>query len=259
MSEGRWSKIVTDIFDDDKILLIESMPEADSIIVVWFKLLCLAGKQNNRGVFLFNDRIAYTDEMFSTIFRRPLNTVRMALKIFEEYGMIEIINGAVTIPQWEKHQQLDSLEMAKEATRRRVAEHRKRQKMLAEGRCNVTSNVTDDVTVTPCNADRIDIDKNNITIERYIVKNLIGVNPANMEEVEMFIEEMPEELIRYAVDESCASGVPNWRYTRAILRSLQSRGIKTVEQAKASKTQSDKQKELRVVDDANPALKAKFF
>ena len=41
-SEIKWIKIVTDIFDDEKILLIESLPEADTIIVVWFKLLTLA-------------------------------------------------------------------------------------------------------------------------------------------------------------------------------------------------------------------------
>lgn len=58
MSEVKWIKIVNDIFDDEKILLIESMPEADSLIVIWFKLLCFAGKQNNNGVFLMNDRIA---------------------------------------------------------------------------------------------------------------------------------------------------------------------------------------------------------
>ena len=98
MAEVKWIKIVTDIFDDEKILLIESMPDADSIIVIWFKLLCLAGRQNNSGVFLMNGRIPYTDEMFATIFRRKLNTVRMALRTFEQYGMIEIINDAVTIP-----------------------------------------------------------------------------------------------------------------------------------------------------------------
>ena len=86
MAEVKWIKIVTDIFDDEKILLIESMPDADSIIVIWFKLLCLAGKNNNSGVFTLNDKIPYTDEMFATIFRRPLNTVRMALKVFEQYG-----------------------------------------------------------------------------------------------------------------------------------------------------------------------------
>ena len=80
MAEVKWIKIVTDIFDDEKILLIESMPEHDAIIVIWFKLLCMAGKTNNSGVFTLNDKIAYTDEMLATIFRRPKTTVQLALK-----------------------------------------------------------------------------------------------------------------------------------------------------------------------------------
>ena len=36
MSEVKWIKIVTDLFEDEKILLIETMPKADSIIVIWF-------------------------------------------------------------------------------------------------------------------------------------------------------------------------------------------------------------------------------
>lgn len=145
MADVKWIKICTDIFDDEKIILVESMPEADSIIVIWFKLLCMAGKQNNSGVFMFNDKIPYTDEMLSTIFRRPLNTVRLALKTFEQYGMVEIVNNTVTIPNWEKHQSLDKLEQAKEKNRLRVAAHREKQKMLSH--CNDYSNVT----VTKCN------------------------------------------------------------------------------------------------------------
>ena len=62
MGDVKWINIVTDIFDDEKILLIESLPEADSIIVIWFKLLCLAGKQNNSGVFVMSNGLAYTDK-----------------------------------------------------------------------------------------------------------------------------------------------------------------------------------------------------
>lgn len=138
MAAVKWIKIVTDIFDDEKMLLIESMPEADGIIVIWFKLLCMAGKQNNSGVLMLNDRIAYTDEMLATIFRRPVNTVRLALRTFEQYGMIEIVDSVITIPNWEKHQSLDKLERDKELNRKRVAAHRERQKQLAAGQspCN---------------------------------------------------------------------------------------------------------------------------
>ena len=72
MASVKWIKITTDIFSDEKILLIESMPEADTIIVIWFKLLVLAGSTNNYGMLTINDTIPYTDEMLATIFRRPL-------------------------------------------------------------------------------------------------------------------------------------------------------------------------------------------
>lgn len=147
MAEIKWIKIATNIFDDEKLLLIETMPEADAIIVIWFKLLCMAGKQNNNGVFMLNDRIAYTEEMLATIFRKSLNVVRLALVTFEQYGMIEVIDNVITIPNWEKHQNINKLETLKEQTRLRVAKHRERQKQLIENnneKCNVT--------VTLCNA-----------------------------------------------------------------------------------------------------------
>lgn len=136
MAEVKWIKIVTDIFDDEKILLIESMPEADAIIVIWFKLLCLAGKNNNSGVFLLNERIPYTDEMLSTIFRRPLNTVRLALKTFETYGMVEIVDGTITIPNWGKHQTLDQIEERRDYMRTYMAQRREKQRLLASGKVN---------------------------------------------------------------------------------------------------------------------------
>lgn len=152
MAEVKWIKITTDIFDDEKIALIDGMPERDGIIVIWFKLLCMAGKLNNGGVFMLNDKIAYTDEMLATIFRRPLNTVRLALKTFEQYGMIDIINNAYIIPNWEKHQSLGKMEQAREQTRQRVARHRAKQKQLAE------SNAPCNTDVTPTEEDK-DIDR----------------------------------------------------------------------------------------------------
>ena len=131
MAEVKWIKIVTDVFDDEKILMIESMPEADGIIVIWFKLLCLAGKQNNSGVFQMG-RMPYTDEMFATIFRRPINTVRLALSAFEQFGMIEIVNNTVTIPNWGKHQSIDRMEAKNEYLKNYMREYRKKQKLLSE-------------------------------------------------------------------------------------------------------------------------------
>lgn len=144
MADVKWIKICTDIFDDEKMTLLDAMPEHDAIIVIWFKLLCMAGKQNNGGVFLMNDKLAYTDEMLATIFRRPINIVRLALTTFEQFGMIEIVNNAYTIPNWEKHQNLDRLETLKEQTRLRVAKHREKQRLLSGEECNVTVTLCND-------------------------------------------------------------------------------------------------------------------
>lgn len=130
MTNVKWIKIATDIFDDEKILLIESLPSADEIIVIWFKLLCLAGKNNNDGIFMMNDRIAYTDEMLATIFRRNVNTVKLALKTFEDFGMIETLNGVISIPNWNKHQDLQKLKEHNEYMRNYMANRRAAQKAL---------------------------------------------------------------------------------------------------------------------------------
>ena len=135
-SDVKWIKICSDIFDDEKIMLIENLPSADSIIVIWFKLLCLAGKNNNSGVFILNDKIAYTDEMLATVFRRDINTVRLALKTFENYGMIEIVSGVYTIPNWGKYQHLDKIEQKSQYMRNYMQEYRKKQKDKIECKTN---------------------------------------------------------------------------------------------------------------------------
>ena len=128
-SDVKWIKITTDIFDDEKILLIESLPDAYAIITVWFKLLCLAGKQNNSGVFVMG-QMPYTDKMLATIFRMKESTVTMALQTFEQFGMVEIVDGVITIPNWGKHQSLDAYEKKKIRDRERIARKRAEQKAL---------------------------------------------------------------------------------------------------------------------------------
>lgn len=163
MADVKWIKITTDVFDDEKILLIESLPEADSIIVIWFKLLCLAGKQNNSGVFLMGDKIAYTDKMLATIFRRKESTVQLALQTFEQFGMIELIDGVITIPNWGKHQSLDQLEHKKQYMKNYMRDYREKQKLLtSKDNCKTNSkaNVRQADKEEDKNKNRLEEDKN---------------------------------------------------------------------------------------------------
>ena len=151
MAEIKWIKVTTDIFDDEKILLIESLPEADSIIVIWFKLLCLAGKMNNSGVFMMNDKIPYTDKMLSTIFRRKEATVQLALRTFEQFGMVEIIDDVITIPNWGKHQSIDQLENKREYQREYMRNYREKQAQIA---CKTNSKTNSKTNVSSPEVDK---------------------------------------------------------------------------------------------------------
>ena len=157
MADVKWIKITTDIFDDEKILLIESLPDSYAIITVWFKLLCLAGKQNNSGVFMMG-QMPYTDNMLATIFRMKESTVTMALQTFKQFGMVEIIDGVITIPNWGKHQNLDSLESKKAYMRGYMQEYRAKQKALTTGETNCKTNSKTNVSSADKEKDK-EIDK----------------------------------------------------------------------------------------------------
>ena len=148
------------------------MPEGDSIILIWIQLLCLAGKTNDGGAVYIGQHMNYTDEMISTICGQPLNTVRFALRTFEEFEMINLSeDGLISISNWEKHQSVEGMARVREQTRKRVAKYRAKQKELE------ASNVT--VTL------RNGTDKNKNRIDKDIDKDIDDNNIANLSEKEI--------------------------------------------------------------------------
>ena len=146
MADIKWIKIVTDMFNHRKIKQIEAMPDSDAVLVIWVKLLCLAGSVNENGAIVITNEVPYTDEMLSQEFGRPLNTIRMALSIFQKYGMIEIIDNVYCISNWEKYQNIEGMDKIREQTRLRVSALRSKRKLLP----SVT------LQVTQCNATELD-------------------------------------------------------------------------------------------------------
>ena len=149
----KWIKLSVGMFDDEKIKLIEQMPDADTILVVWVKLLAQAGKTNASGYIYLSENIPYTDEMLAAIFNRPLGNVRMALGVFKQFGMIEIDDESfISVSNWEKHQNVEGLDKIREQARIRQAKYRN-NKRIGHMKDD-TEDVVDDsnVTVTSRNA-----------------------------------------------------------------------------------------------------------
>lgn len=245
MSEIKWIKITTDIFDDEKMCLIDALPDRDAIIVIWIKLITLAGKLNRKGVLAISKNIIYTDETLAQTFHRPLNTVRMALEVFEKFGMVEKIDGVIVLPNWEKHQNIDGMEKIKEQNRNRAARHRQKQKLLAQNNeSNVTNNVMDNVTVTHGNAldkdkelDKdIEINNNKVMISSSLSENLkkSGIHLTDKSHQQLLdyvgLDGMSFDMLNRAVEKTSGSHKPSFNYLIAILESWKKKGFTSIEQ-----------------------------
>lgn len=191
MADVKWIKIATNMFDNRKIKLIDSMPDRDAIIVIWYKLLCLAGNCNDGGIVYFDKSIPFTDEMLSTIFNRPLNTIRLALETFKKFKMIDIVDDFIQISNWEKYQNTDKLETLKEANRerqKRFYEKKKAQKQLENSKPNVR------LTLELTQPNALDIDKD---IDSSINTTTTAAKPADVKSSSSSKPSL-EEVISYA-------------------------------------------------------------
>lgn len=130
MAEIQWIKLRIDMFDDEKIKIIQSMPEGDAILVIWIRIIALAGKCNANGLVLVEDEFPYTDEMLSVIFGKPLSTVKLALATFKKFRMIESTEKGIYITNFDRHQNIEGLDKIREQNRIRKQRERERKKAL---------------------------------------------------------------------------------------------------------------------------------
>ena len=128
MSDIKWIKINVNMFDDEKIKIIQALPEGDAILIIWIKLITLAGKTNYGGYVYVSDNVPYTEEMLSIVFGKPLPIIKLALETFTKLEMIEIDEKGIYLINFEKHQSLDRLEELREYNRLAQRKHREKIK-----------------------------------------------------------------------------------------------------------------------------------
>ena len=132
MTKVSWIRLEIDMFDNKKIRHIRKLPEGNNIVLIWMMLLTMAGRCNSNGIIFLTENIPYTNKMLADELDFDESVIELALTILEKFGMITRDGTLLSIPGWEEHQNIDGLEKIREQTRKRVAEHRKRQKELSE-------------------------------------------------------------------------------------------------------------------------------
>lgn len=170
------------MFQSPKIQIIASMPEGDAILLIWVRLLCLAGQVNDGGKIYLAENVPYTDEMLSTVFGKPAAIIRLAIETFRKFRMIELLeDGALSLCNWEKYQSEDKLAEIREQTRERVRKCRERKQLAENAESadrNATSNATSNATVTSRNA----LDKNRIDTDTEEIESARNKSCTNVKE-----------------------------------------------------------------------------
>lgn len=137
MAEIRWIKLTTDMFDNRKIKHLRRLPDGNNIVLIWVMLLTMAGRCNSGGMIFLTENIPYTPKMLADELDFEESTVQLALQALENFNMIVTNNGYFTIAGWEEYQNIEGMEKIREQTRKRVAKHREKQKLL-QGNATVT-------------------------------------------------------------------------------------------------------------------------
>ena len=181
MTDVKWIKLTTGIFDNRKIKHLRKMPDGNNIVLIWVMLLTMAGKCNADGMIFLTDDIPYTTKMLADELGFKESTIKAALKALEQLGMVCSKDGFLIISGWAEHQNTEGMDKIKESKRLAQARWRAKKKDTSTVDDVVDTAVDDvvDTTVdTTPSGERYLVDhaEEDIEGEREIDKNKIRVN-----------------------------------------------------------------------------------
>ena len=105
MKEKKTIKIRTDMYDDTKFKIIDTMPERDTINYIWTRVLTLCGKINDvEGRLYLSKNMPYTIEILALEFNRTKEQIENAMKVFCDLNMVCVDeNGVFSKDKRENH------------------------------------------------------------------------------------------------------------------------------------------------------------
>lgn len=249
MTTIKWIKLSVDMFSDEKIKLIQAMPEGDALLIIWIKLLTLAGKTNLDGYLLLNENIPYTKETLSIVTEKPIPIVELALKTFNDLGMIAADETGMYLVNYDKYQSTTRLQEIREYNRLAQQRHREKIKQKKLSMTNVN-----DKSMTSQRSNALDIDKD-IDIDKYKEKEIIKekenitiydiyqieigtLTSRQFEKLRYFSEKLNDELVTKAIEIASDNNAKTFKYIETILTDWVNKGytsIKEIEQTKKNK------------------------
>ena len=92
MTENRrfyYLKLKENFYNSETMVILESMQDGFLYSTLLLKMYLMSLKSN--GVLLLNDYLPHTVQTIAIFTRHQVGTVERALKIFQEFGLVEIL------------------------------------------------------------------------------------------------------------------------------------------------------------------------
>lgn len=133
-----YMRLKEDFFDSDEMILLEAMPDGIIFQNILLKMYCRSLK--NEGRLMLNGVIPFNSQMLASVTRQQIGTVEKALDVFQQLGLIEILdNGAIYMSDIQKYIGSSSTEADRKRDYR-VRIDTEKEKCLPNG-TNVRTNV----------------------------------------------------------------------------------------------------------------------
>lgn len=122
-------RLKDNFFDSDELKILESMKDGYLYSNILLKLYLRSLK--NDGKLVVNDRIPYNAEMLASVTGHQIGTVKQALSIFKDLGLIDVLeNGAIYMLDIQNFIGKGSTEADRQRLYdRRISEERKQNKL----------------------------------------------------------------------------------------------------------------------------------
>ena len=122
-------RLKDNFFDSDELKILESMKDGYLYSNILLKLYLRSLK--NDGKLVVNDRIPYNAEMLASVTGHQVGTIKQALSMFKELGLIEILeNGAIYMLDIQNFIGKGSTEADRQRLYdRRISDERKQKKL----------------------------------------------------------------------------------------------------------------------------------
>ena len=231
-----WLKFYKDFLKSPQIKVIRKMTNGTDYLLLYISLMLESIE--TVGHLRFTDTIPYNDDMLASITDTNVDIVRSAMKIFQQLGMVQILeDDTIFLPEVPKltGKECDSAS--------RVRKYRLKQKENLEMlQCN--ADVTEcNSDVTKCNDNiekekEIDIEsREDIDIEKDIDNSLLllleknyarTITSLEADEIERLQNKYPKELIVRAIEISVINNAKKLSYVKGILKNWESEGIKSL-------------------------------